>query len=95
MNDVLAKKMYTKYCEAVGGKAYNGDLLPTAEDFFNDPSKKLQADAWRETAKEPEKLLKECALNLAHPAYEHSMSVKEHIDELKERALDYLEFPKS
>lgn len=47
----LAKTMYTVYCENVGGKAFNGDNLPSAEEFFNDETKTKQANAWRETAK--------------------------------------------
>lgn len=38
--------MYTSYCSAVGGKAFNGDLLPDWETFRNDPKKKVQSDAW-------------------------------------------------
>lgn len=46
-----AKRMYTKYCEAVGGKAFNGDDLPKADEFFSDSTKEKQANAWREVAK--------------------------------------------
>lgn len=42
----LAKIMYDVYCNAVGGKAFNGDPLPGSEEFFVDPSKKKQSDAW-------------------------------------------------
>lgn len=45
--DYLAKKLYDAYCEAVGGKAFNGDDLPKSEEFFNDKTKKKQANAWR------------------------------------------------
>ena len=48
--ETLACQLYTKYCEKVGGKAYNGDPLPSWEEFVNDPKKKLQSDAWRSTA---------------------------------------------
>ena len=41
-----AKKAYDAYCEAVGGVAFNGDKLPSSEEFFNDPSKQKQANAW-------------------------------------------------
>lgn len=92
--DVLAKKIYTTYCEAVGGKAYNGDPLPDAETFFNDPTKEKQANAWRLAAKEPEEILLQCAQNLGHPAYGHSLSSTIVIDKLRERAFDYLEIPK-
>lgn len=42
--------MYDRYCEAVGGKAFNGDALPKADEFFTDPTKEKQANAWREVA---------------------------------------------
>lgn len=38
------------YCEAVGGVAYNGDKLPTSQEFFTDTSKEKQANAWRKAA---------------------------------------------
>lgn len=43
----LAKILYDKYCEAVGGKAFNGDDLPKSEEFFSDESKQKQVNAWR------------------------------------------------
>lgn len=49
-NDALPKKMYDVYCEAVGGVAYNGDKLPNADEFFADPTKEKQANAWRAAA---------------------------------------------
>lgn len=93
MEDVLAKKLYDKYCEAVGGTAFNGDPLPKSKEFFSDKTKEKQANAWREAAKETEWLLLNCALNLGHPAYDVSTSAKIGIDELRNRALDFLEVP--
>ncbi len=46
----LAGQLYAKYCEAVGGVAFNGDPLPRWEEFSIDPSKAKQANAWRATA---------------------------------------------
>lgn len=46
----LAMKMYDDYCEAVGGKAFNGDDLPKSEEFFNDPKKQTQALGWVKAA---------------------------------------------
>lgn len=46
----LAMKMYDDYCEAVGGKAFNGDDLPKSEEFFKDPTKQKQALAWVKAA---------------------------------------------
>ena len=43
----LAGFLYEQYCAAVGGKAFNGDPLPSWEEFSKDPAKQLQADAWR------------------------------------------------
>ena len=41
-----AKKMYEAYCAAVGGKAFNGDPLPSWALFSVDPSKQLQVSGW-------------------------------------------------
>ena len=49
MNDMsnhIAARLYTVYCKAVGGKAHNGDPLPTWEEFSVDPAKRKQYDAW-------------------------------------------------
>jgi hypothetical protein len=42
----LADKLYTKYCVEVGGKAFNGDPLPSWQDFRDDPTKLVQSNAW-------------------------------------------------
>lgn len=49
--EALANRLYSTYCEAVGGVAWNGDKLPTWEEFSADPSKQKQVLAWLETAK--------------------------------------------
>jgi hypothetical protein len=41
-----AGRMYEAYARAVGGKAFNGDVLPDWDTFQADPSKELQHDAW-------------------------------------------------
>lgn len=46
----LARGMYDEYCDAVGGKAFNGDDLPKSDEFFTDETKQKQANAWRKTA---------------------------------------------
>ena len=46
----FAGKLYDRYCEAVGGLAFNGDPLPKWEVFRADPSKQKQSDAWVEVA---------------------------------------------
>lgn len=43
----LARQAYDTYTEKVGGVAWNGDKLPPASEFFEDPAKQLQANAWR------------------------------------------------
>ena len=48
--------LYEVYCQAVGGKAFNGDPLPNWETFRNDPNKKVQSDAWVQVAKRCETL---------------------------------------
>lgn len=45
--EALAKKMYDDYCDAVGGKAFNGDQLPKSDIFFADETKQKQVNAWR------------------------------------------------
>jgi hypothetical protein len=46
----LAGEMYTTYCAAVGGKAFNGDPLPDWATFAADESKKKQSQAWLSAA---------------------------------------------
>ena len=48
----LAGRLYETYCEAVGGKAFNGDSLPSWDAFRADPSKRKQSDAWLSVANE-------------------------------------------
>lgn len=48
--EAQARSMYDDYCAAVGGTAFNGDPLPPASEFFEDPAKQKQANAWRVTA---------------------------------------------
>jgi hypothetical protein len=45
-----ARAMYDDYTAAVGGKAFNGNALPPASEFFEDPAKQKQANAWRTVA---------------------------------------------
>jgi hypothetical protein len=52
----LACQLYTRYCEAVGGKAFNGDKLPTWDEFHSNPSKATQAKAWIEVAIQARKM---------------------------------------
>lgn len=42
--------LYDAYCAKVGGHAWNGAPLPMGAEFFADPNKKKQADAWRAVA---------------------------------------------
>ena len=48
--DDIANDLYTTYCKAVGGIAYNGDPLPTWEEFKADVVKQKQANGWLEVA---------------------------------------------
>ena len=50
--DAHADLLYSVYCEAVGGVAFNGDPLPSWADFAGDANKEKQADAWRSVAKQ-------------------------------------------
>jgi hypothetical protein len=42
----LADILYTEYCIAVGGVAFNGDPLPDWQTFRSDPTKRKQSGAW-------------------------------------------------
>lgn len=44
--ELVAKELYTTYCAAVGGVAFNGDALPDWETFSADSSKEKQSNAW-------------------------------------------------
>lgn len=44
--ETVAEALYTAYCAAVGGVAFNGDPLPDWKTFSNDPEKAKQARAW-------------------------------------------------
>lgn len=46
----LANELYTAYCAAVGGKAHDGNQLPTWTEMRADPRRKKQSDAWVVTA---------------------------------------------
>lgn len=48
----LAAFLYETYCAEVGGKAFNGDPLPSWEEFSADPAKQKQADAWRKVSEQ-------------------------------------------
>ncbi len=47
----MAGELYTIYCQAMGGKAFNGDPLPNWEKFRADEKKKVQSDAWMTCAR--------------------------------------------
>lgn len=49
---VLAGRLYERYCQHVGGRAFNGDPLPKWLAFSRDPSKAKQAEAWISIARE-------------------------------------------
>lgn len=52
MEDIekITKKIYETYCFCVGGKSFNGEKLPSWEEFSKDQSKEIQANAWRAVA---------------------------------------------
>lgn len=89
----IAKQLYTTYCDGVGGVAYNGDKLPTADEFFTDPAKEKQVVAWTMAAATQlpvYQLLLETTQNLGHPAYGQSSSTTIAIDSLREGSFDFL-----
>lgn len=44
--EYVAGVLYSLYCAEVGGLAFNGDPLPSWEEFRADPGKRKQSDAW-------------------------------------------------
>lgn len=48
----LAEAAYNRYCESVGGVAFNGDPLPLWKEFSADEKKIKQAHAWRDAARQ-------------------------------------------
>ena len=48
--EALAADLYSAYCQAVGGVAFDGKPLPTAEEFFRDPTKQKQVTGWLQVA---------------------------------------------
>lgn len=45
-----AAKLYTVYCAAVGGKAFDGAPLPPWHEFAADVAKYKQTEGWRAVA---------------------------------------------
>jgi hypothetical protein len=43
----LTQIVYESYCNSVGGKAFNGDPLPSWKELAADPAKFKQAQFWR------------------------------------------------
>lgn len=64
MPQTIAQIAYTAYCQAVGGKAFNGDPLPSWEEFCADPAKQVQVAAWRAAA---EAVAQQMALDGGNP----------------------------
>ena len=46
----MARELYTIYCRAVGGIAFNGEPLPAWDEFAADKTKAKQVNAWRAVA---------------------------------------------
>lgn len=55
--DIVAEALYTTYCAAVGGVAFNGDPLPDWDTFVSDPAKTKQSEAWLAAADRAMQLL--------------------------------------
>lgn len=58
MDNHIAAQLYSVYCSAVGGKAFNGDPLPTWDEFSVDPAKRKQYDAWMAVGTEVRSIVK-------------------------------------
>ena len=48
--ETIAAEIYSTYCRAIGGVAFNGDPLPSWYDLAADPAKVKQSNAWLATA---------------------------------------------
>jgi hypothetical protein len=48
--DSFAEELYETYCEAVGGKSFDGSPLPSWESFKKDPEKAKQVRGWMAVA---------------------------------------------
>lgn len=48
----IAGALYDVYCREVGGLAFNGDPLPSWDEFRADQNKAKQSNAWVEVARE-------------------------------------------
>jgi transcriptional regulator of met regulon len=48
--EAIAGTFYETYCNAVGGKAFSGEPLPSWNEFRGDENKKIQSDAWIKVA---------------------------------------------
>lgn len=57
-DEYIASELYRVYCDAVGGKAFNGDPLPDWETFRADPAKQKQSNAWLVAARRAMEILK-------------------------------------
>lgn len=55
--ELIAEALYTAYCQAVGGVAFNGESLPDWETFYTDDTKEKQANAWLAAADRATQLL--------------------------------------
>lgn len=82
-SEALAEALYATYCEAVGGKAFNGNPLPTWQEFVADNGKQSQVKGWRAVA---EKVLSEITFpHLTFPIYaEDAQRVREFIASVNE-----------
>ena len=47
----ITEELYEEYSKAVGGVAFNGDLLPKWKEFAGDIKKGKQVNAWRQVAR--------------------------------------------
>ncbi len=72
----IAEKLYEQYCQAVGGKAFNGDTLPDWKTFRADSAKAKQSDAWMVVGKVAEDLIDSSAgekIELSKNAVNHAL----------------------
>lgn len=75
-----ARLFYDNYTAATGGIAFNGDKLPAADEFFEDPTKQKQANAWRVVAGNSVELLHNAGVLVEGPPEEEQQPTTNALD---------------
>lgn len=88
----LAGLLYTKYCDSVGGVAFNGDKLPGWAEFSVDPKKEKQIFAWLDVAIAAERAVRTGLLNQFNAGLIALLPMEE-LMRLQQRACEFESMP--